>query len=315
MTAQPLPSGSAASRRKPPAGSASRARRSRLVLVTGMSGAGRTIALKALEDIGYEAVDNLPLALLSSLLHPAAKQSEALAIDIDIRTRDFAPDAFEAEIVPLLAREDVDVQLLFVDCDDEVLRRRYTETRRRHPLAEDRPVIDGIRHERNLIDRLRERADVVVDTTGLAASDLRRIVAGHFALDNRAGLTIFVTTFSYRLGLPREADLVFDVRFLANPHYDPRLRPLTGLDQAVGEHIANDPSFKPFFDSLAAMLLPLLPCFEREGKSYLTIAVGCTGGRHRSVFVAKRLAALLAEHGRRVHVRHRDLSRSPGGLD
>ena len=142
--------------------------------------------------------------------------------------------------------------------------------------------------------------------------DLRRIVAGNFALDDRPALTIFVTSFSYRLGLPREADLVFDVRFLTNPHYDPLLRPLTGLDPAVGEHIANDPGFKPFSDALAAMLPPLLPRFEREGKSYLTIAVGCTGGRHRSVFVAERLAALIGEHGHRVRVRHRDLDRSPG---
>ena len=309
MSAKTSPSGAAAPRPQAPAQAAPGARVPRLVLVTGMSGAGKTTVLKALEDIGYEAVDNLPLSLLASLLHPAAKQSEALAIDIDIRTRDFAPDAFEAEIAPLLARDDLDARVLFVDCDDEVLRQRYTETRRRHPLAEDRPVIDGIRHERTLIERLRERADLVIDSTGLAVGDLKRIVAGNFALDERAEPTIFVTSFSYRLGLPREADLVFDVRFLANPHYDPRLRPLTGLDSAVGEHIANDPGFEPFFDSLTAMLLPLLPAFEREGKSYLTIALGCTGGRHRSVFVAQRLAALLAEHGRRVHVRHRDLDR------
>ena len=309
MTAQASLSSSDAPGAEPPADASSRVR---LVLVTGMSGAGRTTALKTLEDNGYEAVDNLPLKLLSTLLRPGATGSEALAINIDVRTRDFTVDAFEAEIAPLAAREDLDVRILFIDCDDEVLQRRYTETRRRHPLADDRPVIDGIRHERNLIQRLRERADLVLDTTELAVGDLRRIVAGNFALDDRPALTIFVTSFSYRLGLPREADLVFDVRFLANPHYDPLLRPLTGLDPAVGEHIANDPGFKPFSDALAAMLPPLLPRFEREGKSYLTIAVGCTGGRHRSVFVAERLAALIGEHGHRVRVRHRDLDRSPG---
>ncbi|MCH7888608.1 MAG: RNase adapter RapZ [Proteobacteria bacterium] len=309
MTAQASLSSSDAPGAEPPADASSRVR---LVLVTGMSGAGRTTALKTLEDNGYEAVDNLPLKLLSTLLRPGATGSEALAINIDVRTRDFTVDAFEAEIAPLAAREDLDVRILFIDCDDEVLQRRYTETRRRHPLADDRPVIDGIRHERNLIQRLRERADLVLDTTELAVGDLRRIVAGNFALDDRPALTIFVTSFSYRLGLPREADLVFDVRFLTNPHYDPLLRPLTGLDPAVGEHIANDPGFKPFSDALAAMLPPLLPRFEREGKSYLTIAVGCTGGRHRSVFVAERLAALIGEHGHRVRVRHRDLDRSPG---
>ena len=312
MTAQASLSSSDAPGVEPPADASSRARRARLVLVTGMSGAGKTTALKTLEDTGYEAVDNLPLKLLSTLLRPGAAGSEALAINLDVRTRDFTVDAFEAEIAPLATREDLDVRILFVDCDDEVLQRRYTETRRRHPLADDRPVIDGIRHERNLIQRLRERADVVLDTTDLAEGDLRRIVAGNFALDDRPALTIFVTSFSYRLGLPREADLVFDVRFLANPHYDPLLRPLTGLDPAVGEHVENDPAFKPFSDALAAMLPPLLPRFEREGKSYLTIAVGCTGGRHRSVFVAERLAALIGEHGHRVRVRHRELDRSPG---
>ncbi len=306
MTVKPSPSGPAAMPAAPVV------RRNRLVMVTGMSGAGRTTALKALEDVGYEAVDNLPLSLMPSLLHPATKQSGALAISVDIRTRDFTVDAFEAEIAPLLARDDLDVRLLFVDCDDEVLRRRYTETRRRHPLADDRPLIDGIRHERTLIGRLRERADIVLDTSELTIGDLRQLVAGNFALDSHPALSLFVTSFSYRLGLPREADLVFDVRFLVNPHYEEPLRPLTGLDPAVGAYISGDPGFEPFFDSLKAMLLPLLPHFEREGKSYLTVAVGCTGGRHRSVFVAERLAAVFGEHGRRVHLRHRDIDRSPG---
>ncbi len=310
MNPRPSPMGSDRTGSKP--GARSAGRRLRLVLVTGMSGAGRTTALKALEDIGYEAVDNLPLSMLSSLVQRTVEQSEALAVDIDVRTRDFAVDTFEAEIFPLMARDDLDARLLFVNCDDEMLRRRYTETRRRHPLADDRPVIDGIRHERDLIDRLREHADLVIDTSALSVADLRRLVAGNFALDDHPGLAIFVTSFSYRLGLPREADLVFDVRFLANPHYTPRLRPLTGLDPPVGRFIENDPGFKSFFENLAAMIVPLLPRFEREGKSYLTIAVGCTGGRHRSVYVAERVAALLAEHDRNVRVRHRDLHLGPG---
>ncbi len=286
---------------------APKAARSRLVLVTGMSGAGKTTALKALEDMGYEAVDNLPLSLLGRLMYPSAMRPEPLAIDIDVRSRDFTVTAFEDAFEPLLVRDDLDVRLLFVDCDDEVLRRRYTETRRRHPLADDRPVIDGIRHERELIGRLRERADMVIDSSELAVGELKRVVGENFALTGRSALTIFVTSFSYRHGLPREADLAFDVRFLDNPYYDEALRPLTGRDPAVGKHIAADPGYAPFFDSLSRMLLPLLPRFEHEGKSYLTIAIGCTGGRHRSVFVAERLAALLDEHGRPVHLRHRDL--------
>jgi UPF0042 nucleotide-binding protein len=285
----------------------------RLVLITGMSGAGRTIALKTLEDNGYEAVDNLPLKLLSRLLRPGALGNEALAINIDIRTRDFTVDAFEAVLEPLAARDDLDTRVLFVDCDDEVLQRRYTETRRRHPLAADRPVIDGIRHERTLIGRLRERADVIVDTTELTAGDLRRVVAGNFAPEGAPALAVFVTSFSYGLGLPRDADLVFDVRFLANPHYDPQLQPLTGLDPAVGSYIAADPGFVPFLDALAAMLSPLMPRYVREGKSYLTIAVGCTGGRHRSVYVAERLAEILGTFDYRVKVRHRELARGNQG--
>lgn len=282
--------------------------RPRLVLITGMSGAGKTTALKALEDVGYEAVDNLPLSLLEQVLRPVGTNRRPLALDVDIRTRDFSPEAFAEVVEPVLARREHDAKLLFIDCDDEVLRCRYTETRRRHPLAGDRPVIDGIRHERRLMAGLRKRADLVIDTTDLAAADLRRLVAGNFALDDRPSLSIFVTTFSYRLGVPREADLVFDVRFLANPHYDERLRPLTGSDPEVGAYIEADPGFQPFFDSLVAMLVPLLPRFEREGKSYLTIAVGCTGGRHRSVFVGDRLATLLKEHRERVSIRHRDIA-------
>ncbi|MFQ5984035.1 MAG: RNase adapter RapZ [Alphaproteobacteria bacterium] len=281
--------------------------RPRLVLITGMSGAGKTTALKALEDIGYEAVDNLPLSLLEQVLRPVGTNRRPLAVDVDIRTRDFSPEAFAEIVEPVLARGDYDAKLLFIDCDDEVLRCRYTETRRRHPLASDRPVIDGIQHERRLVAGLGKRADLVIDTTHLAAADLRRLVAGNFALDDRPSLSVFVTSFSYRLGLPREADLVFDARFLANPHYDERLRPLTGRHREVGAYIEADPGFQPFFDGLVTMLLPLLPRFETEGKSYLTIAIGCTGGRHRSVFVAERLAAVLKEHRERVRVHHRDM--------
>ena len=287
-------------------------RRARLVLVTGLSGAGKTTALKTLEDIGYEAVDNLPLSLLANLVGPAAHHSEALAIDIDVRSRDFTVEAFERAVAPLVARDDLDVRLLFIDCDDEVLRRRYTETRRRHPLADDRPLIDGIHHERGLIGRLRERADLVIDTSDLGGQDLQRLVDGNFALDDRPGLHIFITSFSYRLGVPREADLVFDVRFLANPHYDDGLRPLSGLEPAVGDFIAGDPGFASFFDHLSAMLLPLLPRYESEGKSYLTVAIGCTGGRHRSVYVAERLATLFADGKRHVDIRHRDLGNDRG---
>ena len=286
--------------------------RTRVVLVTGMSGAGKSISLKMLEDLGYEAVDNIPLPLLANLFEGAqapgaATRRDALAADVDIRTRDFTAEGFLAQLRPLLAREDLDVRLLYLNCDDEVLARRYTETRRRHPLAEDRPLMDGIRLERELIARLRDHADTAIDTTLLSPAQLRRLLAGHFQLEGGPALSLSLVSFAYRRGLPREADLVFDVRFLANPHYEKTLRPLDGHDRDVGAFIAGDPAFGGFFDALKRMILELLPRYEQEGKTYLTIAVGCTGGRHRSVFVAERLAEALDGAGQMVTVRHRDI--------
>ena len=294
--------------------------RRRLLLVTGMSGAGKSTALKVLEDIGYEVVDNLPLSLLYNLVRPletahaegsAAAQNRPLALCVDVRTRQFDLEHFEHDIAPLLDRTDLDVTLLFLDGDDEALRRRFTETRRPHPLAADRPVIDGIRRERERLNWLKRRADLTVNTTDLGIMDLRRLLEGHFAHPKEPGLSIFVTSFSYPRGLPADADLVFDVRFLSNPYYKSNLRSLSGLDLSVGRHIAADSAFAPFFASLKDMLISLLPAYEREGKSYLTIAVGCTGGRHRSVFVAERVAEALQLTGRQVGVRHRDLEGDP----
>jgi UPF0042 nucleotide-binding protein len=283
-----------------------RAASSRIVIVTGMSGAGRTSALKALEDLGYEAVDNLPVSFLAGLVRPG-ENARPLAAGIDIRTRDFGAGPVLAEIERLLAERHLDVRLLFLDCDDETLARRFTETRRRHPLAADRPLIDGIRHERALLDPLKTRADQVIDTTRLVPRDFKRMLEELYGLSSSPGMVVFVTSFSYRQGLPREADLVFDARFLANPHYVPELRPQSGKDGPVAEFIAKDPGFAAFFDSLTRLLEPLLPRYESEGKSYLTIAVGCTGGRHRSVFVAEKLAQWLAKQERPVELRHRDL--------
>ena len=293
-------------------GTASAGGTERIVLVTGMSGAGRSTALKALEDLGYEAVDNLPLSLLPQLVAGAAER-HPLAIGIDVRTRDFTATRFLGALQPIAGRRELSV--VFLDCDDELLRRRYTETRRRHPLAHDRPVIDGIGLERHRVSPLREHADLVIDTSALTAADLKRLLSGHFALDAAAGVKVTVTSFSYRHGLPQDADLVFDVRFLENPHYVPELRPLTGLDPAVGARIAADPGFASFFGDLVRLLTPLVPRYESEGKSYLTIAIGCTGGRHRSVYVAERLAERLRETGQPVSVTHRDLARRPGASD
>jgi UPF0042 nucleotide-binding protein len=279
-----------------------------VLVVTGMSGAGKSTALKALEDLGYEAVDNLPLSMVTGLVRPSLGIRRPLAVGVDIRTRDFGVAPFLHEIDELISSRDCVVRVLFLECSDEVLRRRYTETRRRHPLALDRPVTDGIRHERRLVTPLRSRADVVIDTSTLNLHDLKRILGGHFSLESPRGLAVFVVSFAYRNGLPPEADIVIDVRFLTNPHYEPQLRGLSGLDQEVVGFVEADPGFASFFKSLTDMLQPLFPRFSQEGKSYLTIAVGCTGGQHRSVVVAERLASWIRETGERVSVAHRELT-------
>jgi UPF0042 nucleotide-binding protein len=237
-----------------------------------------------------------------------------VAIGVDTRTRDFSVAPFLAAIDRLRGERMFDARLLFLDSEDEVLRRRFTETRRRHPLAADRPVTDGIRAERSLLQPIRDRADLVIDTSVITQADLKRLVHEHLGVETRLRLAISVVSFAYRHGLPREADLVFDVRFLANPHYRPELRPHTGREAAVAEFIARDPGFEPFFEGLATMLAALLPRFESEGKSYLTVAIGCTGGRHRSVFVAERLAERLGRLGRRVGLVHRDVERGGGDV-
>ncbi|MSO75361.1 MAG: RNase adapter RapZ [Alphaproteobacteria bacterium] len=281
-----------------------------VVLVTGLSGAGKTTALKAFEDMGHETVDNLPVSLLGALVLAEAPPDRPLAIGIDVRTRDFDVAAIRREIDRLGSEAGADVHLLFLDCDDDVLARRYTETRRRHPLAPDRPLMDGIRRERHLIAALRDRADTVIDTTSLTPGDMRGRLEALLDPSLRPRLVVLVTSFAYRHGLPRDADLVFDVRFLANPHYDPALRPLSGQEPAVRRHIERDPNFRPFIDHLEALLGFLLPRYAGEGKSYLTIAFGCTGGRHRSVALAEMVVQWLALSGERVSVFHRDIDRT-----
>lgn len=285
--------------------------RRRVVLVTGLSGAGRGTSLNALEDMGYEAVDNLPLGLLDNALElREGNDLTPIAVGFDVRTRNFDVPAFAATLEALRRRSDLAVKLLFLDCDNDVLVRRYTQTRRRHPLAGDRPVMDGIVEERRHILPLRRVADVTIDTSQLTPADLKRILEGHFAAPGHQRLGVFVVSFSFGLGLPREADLVFDARFLRNPHYSPDLQPLSGRDRPVQDYIEADADFGRFMTGVTELLLPLLPRYEKEGKSYLTVAVGCTGGRHRSVFVAERLAQWLADQGVRVTLRHRDVDAS-----
>jgi UPF0042 nucleotide-binding protein len=287
--------------------------KTRLLLVTGMSGAGKTTALKALQDLGYESIDHLPLALLDKLVpgdevEPASAE-RLLAVGINVRTRDFTVEALMAAVKRLDEQPNLDVKVLFLSCDDDELCRRYQENRHRHPLAIDRPLFDGIATERQMIEPLRARADLTIDTTLISPGALKRRLERTFGGAARSGLIVLVVSFSYASGVPRDADLVFDVRFLVNPHYQPALRPLTGKDDPVADFIAAEPAFTPFFSSLTTLLEPLLPRYAAEGKTYLTIGVGCTGGRHRSVFVAERLAAWLMSRGQHVLIEHRGLDR------
>jgi len=280
----------------------------RVILVTGMSGAGRTSALKVLEDLGSEAVDNLPLRLLTALVGHGPAAGRALAVGIDIRTRDFDATAFAETVAQLRRQTGAPIDILFLDCDTSALQRRYTETRRVHPMASDRPLADGIVAERRLLAPLREAADIVIDTSHTNIREFARILRSQLAHVSATAPHVQVASFAYRNGVPRDADLVFDTRFLRNPHYEAELKPLTGRDAPVAAYIEADTDFAAFFERLTDLLALLLPRFQDEGKSYLTIAIGCTGGRHRSVFVAEKLGRWLRERATRVDVRHRELA-------
>mgnify|MGYP003385723674 FL=1 len=280
----------------------------RVVLISGMSGAGLSSVLKSLEDLGYEAVDNLRLSMVPTLIKGSTKNNKPLAISVDSRNAEFNTEMFLRYVGEFKLDPHLDTRLLFLDCDDEALLRRFNETRRRHPLAQDRPVKEGIAIERQMLAPIQECADHIIDTSLLSAHDLRRLLVGHYRVDN-SGLTISVSSFSYKYGIPREADLIFDVRFLKNPHWDINLRQLTGREPDVADYIKSDPDFDAFFMSLLNFLFPLLPRYKEEGKNYLTIAFGCTGGRHRSVFVAEQLGTMLAAQGYIVALTHRDMDK------
>ncbi len=285
-----------------------------VILVTGLSGAGRSTALKILEDCGFEAVDNLPLDLLPRLVSRSGL-GRKLAVGIDIRSRDFAAEPFLDQIQALTKRWGLKPRLLFFDCSNETLIRRFMATRRPHPLAgEDRPVADGIDAERRLLQPLRENADFLFDSSTLSPTALGQALTARLGLEDRAAMLVFITSFSFREGVPRDADFLFDVRFLANPHYETDLKPLSGRDTAVSAFVARDAAFAPFLENLEDLLVPVTCLFEEQGKSYLTVAIGCTGGRHRSVAMAEALAARLMKGGTKVAVLHRDIERDGKSL-
>ena len=278
----------------------------RLVLVTGPSGAGRSTAIHALEDLGFEAIDNLPLRLVPLLLD-GPRSGRPLALGIDPRNRDFSTAGLRDLIERLAARIDVAPTAVYLDCREDVLIRRFSETRRRHPLAPAESPEIGIRRELGLLAPIRDHADVLIDTSDLNPHQLRAEIERWFAPDGDGGLALTVQSFSYKRGLPRGIDMVFDCRFLANPYWVPELRGRDGRDPEVAAHVAADPRFGPFFDRVLDLTRLLLPAYSEEGKAHLSIAFGCTGGQHRSVALAETLAKALAEDGRQVSIRHREL--------
>ncbi len=280
----------------------------RVVCVTGPSGAGRSTTINALEDLGYEAIDNMPLALTPRLFDGEPLE-RPVALGIDLRTRGFSVEGF-LEMAARFDREPgITCSLLFLDCNTETLLRRYAETRRRHPAAPAEYPAEGVARERDLLDPIRQRADFLIDTSDLSPHDLRAEIARWFASDESLGLAVSLHSFSYKRGMPRGLDMVFDCRFLRNPYWDEVLRPLDGRDAPVAAHVQGDPRYDAFFEKLLGLTELLLPAQVEEGKAHLAIGFGCTGGRHRSVTVTESLADALAKDGWRVSKRHRELER------
>ncbi|SLN29125.1 RNase adapter RapZ [Pseudooctadecabacter jejudonensis] len=280
----------------------------KIIMVSGPSGAGRSTAINVLEDLGYEAIDNMPLSLMPRLTD--GPLTRPLAIGIDVRNRDFSLDRVKEALDLMATRIDIDAQLLFLEASEDALVRRYSETRRRHPLAPDEPAIQGIRREADILSPLRAEAEFLLDTSDLSPHDLKARLTDWFGEKGAALFGITLQSFSYKRGLPKASDMTFDCRFLKNPYWDAALRGLTGLDGDVGKHIEGDRRLQPFLHKTTDLLNLLLPAFREEGKSHISIGFGCTGGQHRSVYVTECIALALAEKGWQVSKRHRELDRA-----
>ncbi len=289
-----------------------------VVIVTGMSGAGRTTAINALEDLGFEALNNFPLSLLDRLVQPAEGDPRPIAIGVETRTRGFSTRALTGAIDRLRQRQGPGALLIFLDCADEALLTRFNQTRRRHPLAPEEDAATGIARERDVLAEVRARADMVIDTSELNPHALKAEIESRFSSQISADLAVSVQSFSYKRGAPPEADMVLDCRFLRNPYWQADLRRLDGRHARIQGFVREDPLFAAFLEKLCEMLLMLLPAYKAEGKAYFCVALGCTGGRHRSVTVGELLAGRLRAQGWPIALRHRELefsrSGSGGGL-
>ena len=280
----------------------------RLILVSGPAGAGRTTAIRSLEDLGFEAIDNLPLDLVKSVLKPK-KASEKIAIGLDTRGRDFSVEGLLGLLKSLSNLEHVEFELLYLSCTMEVLLRRYSETRRRHPLADGKSPHEGIEQELILLEPIRHKANILIETSELTPHDLKASIKKFFLHTEENLLSISLKSFSYKRGLPRGTDMILDCRFLKNPHWQEELRDQTGLHFDVREFVASDPKFSEFIERVTKLLLFLLPSFKEEGKSSVEIGFGCTGGIHRSVAVTETVAKELEDSGWNVSIKHREIER------
>ncbi len=282
--------------------------------MTCLSGSGKSYVGHALEDIGYTTVDNLPLSLLDAFVSEVSSrplQHARTAVVLDVRNPDFA-EAFPSLLEHLRRR--LPITLLYLDCEDRILLARFSETRRPHPLAENRALAEAVAFERRLLADVKARADIVIDTSAMTVHELRGAVAEKFRAPGDPGvLVLSLVSFGFKHGLPPALDLCFDVRFLVNPHFEPHLRPRTGRDPDVRRYIEAGETTEPFYRRLLEFLLWCLPNYRKENRSYLTIGIGCTGGRHRSVYIAERLGQELAAAGYPVRVSHRDETREGSG--
>ncbi|WP_247927200.1 RNase adapter RapZ [Streptococcus constellatus] len=281
-----------------------------LVIVTGMSGAGKTVAIQSFEDLGYFTIDNMPPTLVPKFLQlvETTQDNDKIAMVVDMRSRSFFSE-IQQVLDEIENNDGLDFKILFLDAADTELVARYKETRRSHPLAADGRILDGIKLERELLAPLKNMSQNVVDTTDLTPRALRKTISEHFSDSTKLqSFRVEVVSFGFKYGIPLDADLVFDVRFLPNPYYQPELRNQTGLDKAVYGYVMNHTESEEFYQHLVALIKPILPGYKKEGKSVLTIAVGCTGGQHRSVAFAQRLADDLANDWT-VHSSHRDKDR------
>ncbi|MDE0969088.1 MAG: RNase adapter RapZ [Octadecabacter sp.] len=283
----------------------------KLIVVSGPSGAGRSTAINVLEDLGFETIDNVPLTLIPRLTDGALPRP--LAIGLDVRNRDFTLSNVSDLMTQLHQRVDIDAQLLFLEAGEDILIRRYSETRRRHPLAPDEPAIQGIRREADLLLPLRQTAEFLLDTSEMSPHDLKAHLTDWFGDCGSSLFGISLQSFSYKRGPPKGMDMMFDCRFLKNPYWEPSLRESTGVDTAVGTYIETDPRFLGFLTKVSDLILMLLPAFRDEGKSHLSIGFGCTGGQHRSVYVTEQLTLALANQGWQVSKRHREMDRTRMG--